>query len=98
MIYLFYYLTILNLFDTILTWFGIKNAFIFELNPLMHAIYEINPLLFIIIKSTLSIFLVLFVILKKVPRSTLVKSLTVFASLAYTAVFCLHAFWLLQLV
>lgn len=98
MVYLLFYLTTLNLLDTLLTWFGIKHAFISELNPLMNAIYEINPLLFVFTKISLSILLLLFILFDKVSRSTLVKCLTVFTSLAYTAVFCLHAFWLIQLV
>ncbi|WP_041967095.1 DUF5658 family protein [Mesobacillus selenatarsenatis] len=94
---LFYYLAILNLLDGAVTWFGLKYALISELNPLMHAIYEINPLVFISTKAALSIFLLLFILLKKVPRSFLIKGLTVFASVSYTAVFCLHSFWLIQL-
>jgi hypothetical protein len=96
--HLFYYLTILNLLDGAVTWFGLKYALISELNPLMHAIYEINPLLFILTKAALSIFLLLFIFLQKVPRSLLIKGLTVFASVSYTLVFCLHAFWLVQIV
>ncbi|WP_222125053.1 DUF5658 family protein [Cytobacillus oceanisediminis] len=98
MVYLLFYLTTLNLCDTLLTWFGLKYAFISELNPLMLTFNEISPLIFIITKVSLSILLLLFILFEKVPRSTLVKGLTVFASLAYTVVFCLHAFWLIQFV
>ncbi|NKE07459.1 DUF5658 family protein [Mesobacillus selenatarsenatis] len=91
---LFYYLITLNLFDAAVTWIGLENSFISELNPFMHAMYEINPFLFILIKVTLSIFLFLFVLFKVVPQSTLIKGITVFASAAYTAVVFMHVFWL----
>jgi hypothetical protein len=98
MVYQLLYLATLNLVDTQLTWFGLKYAFISELNPFMLTFYDINPLIFVFTKVSLSILLLLFIVFDKVPRSTLVKGLTVFASLAYTAVLCLHAFWLIQLI
>jgi hypothetical protein len=95
---LFYYLTILNIFDAIVTWFGLEHAIISELNPLMGAIYEVNPVFFVIYKVTLSIFLLIFIFLKKVPRSPLIKGVTLLASLSYTAVVLVHGFWLIQLI
>ncbi|WP_425462092.1 DUF5658 family protein [Mesobacillus subterraneus] len=41
MTFLFYYLLILNLLDAALTYYGLENTFIVELNQLMHAIYDI---------------------------------------------------------
>ncbi|WP_353056100.1 MULTISPECIES: DUF5658 family protein [unclassified Mesobacillus] len=70
MVYLLFYLTTLNLCDTLLTWFGLKYAFISELNPLMLTFNEISPLIFIITKVSLSILLLLFILFEKVPRST----------------------------
>lgn len=97
MISLFYYLIILNLLDTILTWFGLQHAFISELNPIMHGIYEVSPSLFLVIKTVLSILLLLFILLKKVPSSSLIKTITVFATVSYTTVFFMHAFWLIHI-
>ncbi|MBT2661857.1 DUF5658 family protein [Bacillus sp. ISL-45] len=91
---LFHYLIILNLFDAAVTWIGLKNSFISELNPFMQAVYEINPFIFILIKVTLSIFLLLFVLFKVVPQSSFIKGITIFASAAYTAVVFMHVFWL----
>ncbi|WP_353654022.1 DUF5658 family protein [Bacillus sp. ISL-55] len=97
MIFLFYYLIILNFFDTLLTWFGLQYAFISELNPIMHGIYEVSPLLFLVIKTLLSIFLLLFILSKKVPQSSFIKALTVFATVFYTAVVFMHGFWLVHI-
>ncbi|WP_226086876.1 DUF5658 family protein [Mesobacillus sp. S13] len=94
---LFFYLTILNIFDAGVTWFGLEHAFISELNPFMYAIYEINPLLFVLTKTSLSIFLLLFILLKKVPQSPLIKGLTIFAIVSYTAIVFMHGFWLVHI-
>jgi hypothetical protein len=94
---LFVYLTILNLFDAAVTWFGLKHAFISELNPLMHAVYELDPLLFVLTKAALSVFLLLFIVLKKVPRSSLIRGVTLFASLSYTVIVFMHGFWLVHI-
>lgn len=91
---LFFYLTILNIFDAGVTWFGLEHAFISELNPFMYAIYEINPLLFVLTKTFLSIFLLLFILFKRIPQSSLIKALTLFAAVSYTAVVFMHVFWL----
>lgn len=96
MILLFYYLTILNLFDAAVTWFGLKHSFITELNPLMDAIYQASPVLFFVIKSALSFFLLLFILFNHVPRSSLLKGVTVFAAIFYTAVATMHGYWLVQ--
>lgn len=96
MILLFYYLTILNLFDAAVTWFGLEHSFITELNPLMRAIYEVNPALFFLSKAALSFFLLLFIFFKQVPQSSLIKGVTMFAAVSYTAIVFLHGFWLVQ--
>ncbi|WP_413632884.1 DUF5658 family protein [Mesobacillus jeotgali] len=88
----------MNLLDTFITWFGIRNAFIAELNPIMNAIYETDPLLFLFIKSALSILLLLFIVFSIVPRSSLVKFLLVFASASYSVVVIIHGFWLGQIM
>jgi hypothetical protein len=97
MILLFYYLTILNLFDAIVTWFGLKHEFISELNPVMSAIYDVSPLLFVGLKASLSIFLLLFIILNKVPRSSFIKGITLFASVSYTVIAFMHGSWLVHI-
>lgn len=98
MVLLFHYLSLLNIFDGIITFFGLKNSHIQEMNPLMSKIYETDPALFLLTKLVFSLCLYLFIIFKKVPTSALTKGLTVFASSFYTLVFFLHCYWLIVLI
>ncbi|MBS8266604.1 hypothetical protein DYI25_19455 [Mesobacillus boroniphilus] len=95
---LFYYLTFLNLIDAFVTWFGLENEFITELNPVMNFIYEVNPLLFICSKAALSLFLLLFIVFKQVPKSGFIKGITLFASFSYTGITLMHGFWLVNIL
>ncbi|MGJ7920047.1 DUF5658 family protein [Neobacillus sp. LXY-4] len=94
MVRLFYYLSILNVFDAIITFIGLELSLIQEMNPIMNHIYQTNPVLFLLIKFTLSFCLYLFIILKKVPKSTSSRILTYFASGFYTIIFFVHCFWI----
>lgn len=98
LVLLFYYLSLLNLADTALTVAGVESSLITEANPLMERIYSIDIGLFIALKALLSVALVLLILYKKVPKSKLVKGLTMFAAASYTAVIGLHSFWLVHLV
>jgi hypothetical protein len=93
---LFHYLSALNIFDALVTYFGLKNALIEEMNPLMNHLYEAHPVLFIFIKLAFSVCLYLFIVFKTVPRSSLTKGLTICASSFYTVVFILHCSWLVE--
>ncbi|WP_374757395.1 DUF5658 family protein [Neobacillus driksii] len=98
MVLLFHYLSLLNIFDAFITYFGLKNSMIQEMNPLMNRIYEADPALFLITKMGFSLCLYLFILFKKVPTSFLTKGLTVFASSFYTLIFFLHCYWLVFLI
>ena len=98
MILLFHYLSLLNIFDAFITYFGLENSFIQEMNPLMSRIYETHPLLFIFTKLAFSLCIYLFIVFKKVPTSSLIRGLTVFATSFYTIVFFLHCYWLVVLI
>ena len=98
LVLLFYYLSLLNLVDAALTVAGIESSLITEANPLMERIYSIDLRLFITLKFCLSVTLLLFILYKKVPQSRLVKGITLFATVSYTTVICLHGFWLVQIV
>jgi hypothetical protein len=98
MVLLFHYLSLLNIFDGIITYFGLEKSFIQEMNPLMSRIYEADPALFLITKMGFSLCLYLFILFKKVPTSSLTKGLTVFASGFYTLIFFLHCYWLVVLI
>lgn len=97
-VFLFHYLSLLNIFDAFITFFGLENSFIQEMNPLMSRAYEADPALFLIIKLVFSLCLYLFIFFKKVPTSSLTKGLTVFATSFYTLVFFLHCYWLVVLI
>lgn len=94
MVVLFHYLSVLNIFDAFITYFGLKNSLIAEMNPLMNRLFETNPALFVLTKLAFSTGLYLFILFKKVPTSAFTKGLTVFASSFYTVTFILHCFWL----
>jgi len=94
MVVLFHYLSLLNLFDAFITYFGLVNEYIEEANPIMGHLYETNPAFFLLTKIGFSVCLYLFILFKKVPSSTLIKGLTVFASSSYTVIFFLHFYWL----
>lgn len=96
MVLLFHYLSALNIFDAFVTFFGLQNSIIEEMNPLMNNLYEVNPFLFILTKLAFSVFLYLFIFLKKVPNSRVTKGLTLFASSIYTGIFFLHCYWLIM--
>ncbi|OLS33971.1 DUF5658 family protein [Bacillus sp. MRMR6] len=98
MVFLFHYLSVLNIFDGFVTYYGLENRFITEMNPLMNSLYEANPWLFIFTKIAFSACLYLFIIFKMVPSSRLTKGLTVFASSFYTLIFFLHCYWLFELI
>ncbi|WP_353961112.1 DUF5658 family protein [Neobacillus sp. CF12] len=95
---LFHYLSLLNIFDAFITYFGLENSFIQEMNPLMSKIYEASPVLFLITKLAFSLCLYLFILFKKVPSSSLTKGLTVFATSFYTVIFFLHCWWIVVLI
>jgi hypothetical protein len=98
LILLFYYLSLLNLADAFLTVAGVENSLITEANPLMERLYSLDQGVFIMLKILLSATLLLFIFYKRVPKSNLIKALTLFAAACYTIVFCLHGFWLIQLI
>lgn len=95
---LFYYLSLINLADLILTVAGIENSMITEANPLMESLYSLDLKVFILVKILLSATLLLFIFYKKVPKSKLIKGLTLVAAAFYTSVLCLHGFWLIQFI
>ncbi|MCT2534458.1 DUF5658 family protein [Aquibacillus koreensis] len=96
--YLFIYLAILNLFDGVVTIYGLKHAYIKELNPVMNHLYEQSPTVFFITKLALSICLLLFVFSSRLTFSKgWMKSLTLAAAFLYTCTLFLHAIWLLQI-
>lgn len=98
MVFLFHYLSILNMVDAIATYFGLKYSYIAEFNPIMGGVYSTNPLFFLFLKITLSVILYGFIIFKKIPNSLLLKGITYSASVIYSLVMILHLSWLLIII
>ncbi|WP_226035385.1 DUF5658 family protein [Aquibacillus saliphilus] len=95
--HLFLYLAVLNVVDGFITLYGLKNAYITELNPVMNELYQLNPFLFITSKVGLSLLLIMFIVAKQIPETHLVSGLAIAASIIYTKTFVLHVFWLVQI-
>jgi Domain of unknown function (DUF5658) len=94
MVPLFHYLSLLNLLDAFITFYGLEREFIIELNPIMNRLYQFSPVLFILVKLSFSIFLYLFILYKRVPTSKVIQGVVSVASFLYTIVFALHIWWL----
>lgn len=93
----FLYLSIVNLFDGILTYIGVREGFIEEKNPLMNSLINESAWLFLMIKGILSLLLLLLTpYFKKRTVSDFLFGLTLFAVLVYSAVSLIHLFWLLH--
>lgn len=87
-------LLILNLFDAIATFIGLKVNMIEEANPMMAALYKKDPFLFIAVKASLSFFLLFLLHYVKEIRSMIVKYISVAAVIGYGAVAGVHMFWI----
>ena len=74
---LFHYLALLNILDAFVTFFGLELSIISELNPLMNKVYEMDPILFVAIKVVFSLFLYLFIFIKKNPTIPFLRGLCV---------------------
>lgn len=98
MVFLFHYLSILNMVDAFTTYFGLKHSYIKELNPLMEGVYNTNPIFFLLTKLSFSVFLYLFVVYKRVPRSSLIKGLILLASAFYSIALILHLSWIIMVL
>lgn len=91
---LFQYLAILNLLDAILTYYGLRNAYITEVNPLMNSLYETHPFLFIAAKFTLSFLLYFLSLYIKSRPAYWIKGISITASACYTFICLFHGYWL----
>lgn len=94
--FLFRYLSLLNIIDAILTYWGLEQSLISELNPIMNQFYQWRPALFIILKVLLSICLYLFIVLNIIPQTHLVKGMILITVSFYTFVFFPHCVWIVN--
>ncbi|MFK3960891.1 DUF5658 family protein [Guptibacillus hwajinpoensis] len=91
--FLLIYLASINALDGFLTYWGIQNGWIGEVNPLMRALFQLDPLVFLMYKIGLSIFLI--ALLKKYNnlKSGLIRILLIVASTIYSFILCIHGYW-----
>ncbi|WP_396954432.1 DUF5658 family protein [Niallia sp.] len=95
---LFISLSLLNFFDGILTFLGIKSNQIAEANPLMNSLWKISPSLFLILKLGLSIFLFYLAIYFYSKNVRLWIFLLSIPLVLYSSVLLLHMFWITKIV
>ncbi len=80
--------------DGFISLYGLENALIGELNPIMNVIYEKHSLLFILTKLSFTGMMLLFISYDKIPKTIIVRGLSIAASLMYTVVLGTHCVWL----
>ncbi|MBZ4688161.1 MAG: hypothetical protein PWQ96_471 [Clostridia bacterium] len=83
----------LNLWDLILTYFGLKLEFIHEVNPIMNILYNCNPVIFITIKAIIPTILLIF-ISGHVHKIKYCEYPLMFLFLLYSGLMILHLRWI----
>ncbi|MCM3637196.1 DUF5658 family protein [Sporosarcina luteola] len=83
----------LCMIDAIFTDFGIRYGHIEEANPLVRSLYDINIIAFYLMKSSLPI--ILFLFMKYMKPSVVVKNLLIVALIIYTIVIFIHISWII---
>ena len=97
-VYLSWFIAMLNIFDGILTAYGLKEGKIEELNPIMRFLWVTSPPLFLALKFSLSALIVIISIgVYKKSRQTFYNvytALLVGVCFVYVGIFVLHMMWL----
>ncbi|WP_413362545.1 DUF5658 family protein [Robertmurraya sp. 2P01SA] len=89
------YLSFFNLFDGLMTFFGVHFEKIEEFNPLMESVMNVDLWLFLFLKGTLSIILIILAhFLRSLQVSLYVKQLIIFSLLLYSMVTLVHISWM----
>ncbi|MCU9612791.1 DUF5658 family protein [Caldibacillus lycopersici] len=94
MIKLFHYLAIVNLLDGVITYFGLKNGYIKEANPIMAFLYQVHPSVFISMKLILSVLIYTMILIHHIPVSKISFTVSTIVSIMYTVILFLHSVWL----
>ncbi|WP_369290140.1 DUF5658 family protein [Anaerobacillus sp. 1_MG-2023] len=87
------YLACINTLDGFITYWGIQNGWIGEVNPLMRALFQMDPLVFLMYKIGLSIFLIVLLLKFHHLKSVLIRILLIVASTIYSFILCIHGYW-----
>lgn len=97
-VYLSWFIAALNVFDGVITAYGLKEGKIEELNPIMRFLWVTNPSLFLALKFSLSVLIVIIsIVVYKKSRKTfygVYSVLLVGVCCVYIGIFVLHMTWL----
>lgn len=97
-VYLSWFIAILNVFDGVLTAYGLREGKIEELNPIMRFLWVTSPALFLALKFSLSVLVVIIsIVIYKKSRKTFLgvySVLLVVVCFVYVGIFVLHMMWL----
>ena len=97
-VYLSWLIAVLNVFDGVITAYGLKEGKIEELNPIMRFLWVTSPPLFLALKFSLSILVVIIsIVVYKKSRNTFYRVyavLLVGVCCLYIGIFVLHMIWL----
>lgn len=97
-VYLSWFIAMLNIFDGVLTAYGLKEGKIEELNPIMRFLWVTSPPLFLALKFSLSVLVVItsIVVYKKSNKAFqgVYSILLVVVCFVYVGIFVLHMMWL----
>lgn len=91
---IFFLLVVLNLFDALATFFGLRLNLIEEANPVMSSLYQRDPYLFLMVKGMFSIMLIFLILYRKPIRSLLVRYLSFAALAGYCMIAGIHMMWI----
>ena len=97
-VYLSWFIAALNIFDGVITAYGLKEGKIEELNPIMRFLWVMSPPLFLALKFSLSVLVVIIsIVVYKKSRKTfygVYAVLLVGVCCVYMGIFVLHMMWL----
>ena len=97
-VYLSWFIAALNIFDGVITAYGLKEGKIEELNPIMRFLWVMSPPLFLALKFSLSVLVVIIsIVVYKKSRKTFYSVyavLLVGVCCVYIGIFVLHMMWL----
>ena len=92
-------LLILNLFDGIITYIGLKLEFYIETNVMLSNIYNYNTSLFLLVKVIIPTIILYTLFLKlKYKISNITKTFIYLANMVYTLLCIYHIFLLIKLI
>ena len=97
-VYLSWFIAMLNFFDGVLTAYGLKEGKIEELNPIMRFLWVTSPPLFLALKFSLSVLVVITsIVVYKKSRKMFYDVYTVLlvgVCFVYVGIFVPHMMWL----